>query len=87
MLKTEKFKNVFVPRVMIPATKKLLIMEFIHGVHIDELKAIKERGINAKEMGRTFSQIIVKMIHKYGFVHADPHSGNILLRKSKKGKD
>ena len=27
------------------------------------------------------------MIHKYGFVHADPHSGNILLRKDKKGKD
>ena len=27
------------------------------------------------------------MIHKYGFVHADPHSGNILLRKDKNGND
>lgn len=38
-------------------------------------------------MGIKFSQIVVKMIHKYGFVHADPHSGNILLRKDKKGRD
>jgi aarF domain-containing kinase len=27
------------------------------------------------------------MIHKWGFVHADPHSGNLLVRKNKKGKD
>lgn len=72
---------------MLPPTKKLLVMEYIHGVHIDELEAIKAKGINAREMGKTFSEVIVKMIHKYGFVHADPHSGNILLRKNKKGKD
>lgn len=27
------------------------------------------------------------MIHKYGFVHADPHSGNILVKKDVSGKD
>lgn len=27
------------------------------------------------------------MIHKYGFVHADPHSGNILVKKDKSGGD
>ena len=38
-------------------------------------------------IGKTFSKVIIKMIHKYGFVHADPHSGNILVRKNAKGKD
>jgi predicted unusual protein kinase regulating ubiquinone biosynthesis (AarF/ABC1/UbiB family) len=27
------------------------------------------------------------MIHKYGFVHADPHSGNLLVRKKENGQD
>lgn len=44
-------------------------------------------GINAKKIGRNFSQLITLMIHKYGFVHADPHSGNLLVRKDRKGRD
>ena len=38
-------------------------------------------------MGRNFSNLMTKMTHKYGFVHADPHSGNLLVRKDNKGKD
>lgn len=30
--------------------------------------------------------MIIKMIHKEGFVHADTHSGNLMARKYK-GKD
>ena len=41
-------------------------------------------GINSKSMGRNFSNLMTKMTHKYGFVHADPHSGNLLVRKDKK---
>ena len=44
-------------------------------------------GINSKSMGRNFSNLMTKMTYKYGFVHADPHSGNLLVRKDKKGKD
>ena len=44
-------------------------------------------GINSKSMGRNFSNLMTKITHKYGFVHADPHSGNLLVRKDKKGKD
>lgn len=31
--------------------------------------------------------MIIKMIHKEGFVHADTHAGNIMVRKLKHGKD
>jgi aarF domain-containing kinase len=30
--------------------------------------------------------MIIKMIHKEGFVHADTHSGNLMVRKVR-GKD
>ena len=55
-------------------------------MHFDELERLKQRGINAKRLGTLFSNMIVKMIHKEGYVHADPHSGNLMARKYK-GKD
>ena len=64
-------------------TKKVLVMEFIDGYHIDEIDKIKKAGINSKKMGKSFSKMITKMIHKEGFVHADPHAGNLMVRKYK----
>lgn len=48
---------------------------------------MKAANINPKAMGKTFAKVIVRMIHKYGFVHADPHSGNMLVRKDEKNQD
>ena len=61
-------------------------MEFIHGTHLDELDRLRELKIDTKRIGMLFAQMIIKMIHKDGFVHADPHSGNLMARKHK-GKD
>lgn len=56
-------------------------------MHIDQIDAMKEMNINTKKISRLFSQMIIKMIHKEGFVHADTHSGNLLVRKLKNGQD
>lgn len=44
-------------------------------------------GVNTQEIGKLFSKMIIKMIHKEGFVHADTHSGNLMVRKLKNKKD
>jgi len=62
-------------------------MEYINGIHIDEIDRLKQAKINMTEIGKTFSHMIIKMIHKEGFVHADTHSGNIMARKLKNGQD
>jgi aarF domain-containing kinase len=61
-------------------------MEFIDGVHLDEKAKLQKMGINTKKIGALFSQMIIKMIHKAGFVHADTHCGNLMARKMK-GRD
>ena len=71
---------------MLQPTHRVLIMEFIHGTHIDQLHQMKQEKINTQQLGTLFSQMIIKMIHKEGFVHADTHSGNLMARKFK-GKD
>lgn len=35
MLRKEKFNNVIVPKLLREPTKKLLVMEYIHGCHVD----------------------------------------------------
>lgn len=61
-------------------------MEYIHGIHLDETVKLKRNGINTKKLGALFSHMIIKMIHKEGFVHADTHTGNLMARKVR-GKD
>ena len=85
-LNENNFKSIHVPEVMLNPSKRVLIMEFINGVHIDELQKLNQLKINTKNIGTLFSQMIIKMIHKEGFVHADTHSGNLMARKYK-GKD
>ncbi|KAF9148740.1 hypothetical protein BG015_009501 [Linnemannia schmuckeri] len=59
------------------AQKRVLVMEFMNGSRIDNIEYLKENNILvsevSKEMARTFSQ----MIYKDGFLHCDPHPGNL----------
>ena len=79
------YKNIYVPIVYLKPTKRVLVMEYISGYHIDQLDLIKADSLNLKEIGKIFSNVMIKMIHREGFVHADPHSGNLMIRKKKNG--
>ncbi|KAF9948618.1 hypothetical protein BGZ72_009495 [Mortierella alpina] len=67
------------------AQKRVLVMEFMVGSRIDDLQYLKENNISvsevSNEMARTFSQ----MIYKDGFVHCDPHPGNVMIRPTPPG--
>lgn len=63
------------------STKKILTMEFIEGIKVSNLKALKETGINALLVAEQGCDLILKQIFEHGFFHADPHPGNILILK------
>ena len=83
-LEENGFKNVYVPLLELEPTQRVLVMEFIEGVHIDQVGIMRQMGVNLKKMGKLFSKVIIKMIHKEGFVHADTHTGNMMVRKVNK---
>jgi predicted unusual protein kinase regulating ubiquinone biosynthesis (AarF/ABC1/UbiB family) len=62
-------------------------MEFLKGVHIHELDKIDKMGVNRKKLATTVTKLLNRMIFVYGFLHADPHSGNLMVRKKKGTKD
>ncbi|KAG0368426.1 ABC1 family-domain-containing protein [Gamsiella multidivaricata] len=67
------------------AQKRVLVMEFMDGSRIDNVEYLKANNIKvadvSKEMARTFSQ----MIYKDGFLHCDPHPGNLMIRPKPAG--
>jgi len=73
------------PHVYIPliyedyTTERILVMERIEGVRIDDVAAIEARGFDRKEIARVGIDAYFKMILRDGFFHADPHPGNIFV--------
>lgn len=62
------------------SSRRVLVMEFIEGVKIDNLAELDARGIDREQVARQGTRIVLESIFEHGFFHADPHPGNIFVR-------
>ncbi|MCK0472857.1 AarF/ABC1/UbiB kinase family protein [Halalkalibacter sp. APA_J-10(15)] len=58
-------------------TKKVLTMEFVEGVKLNHLEALREHGYDTKLLAERVTRSILQQILLEGFFHGDPHPGNI----------
>lgn len=76
------------PRIHIPRVKqeltssRVLTMEFIRGVKASDISGMKNYGINPRDIARIAAEFFGDQVHVHGFVHCDPHPGNLLVRLS-----
>ena len=76
----EQFEFIHVPVVYAGlTTNKVLTMEFVPGVKINDVAALDAAGIDRAELARDFIQAMIKQALFDGFFHADPHPGNVLV--------
>ncbi|XP_071747487.1 uncharacterized aarF domain-containing protein kinase 5 [Lepeophtheirus salmonis] len=76
---------VYVPEILWShSSKRILTMEYIDGIKISDGDALTKQGFDLKSLGSDLIKTFAEQICKSGFVHADPHPGNILVRKGKK---
>ncbi len=61
------------------STGKLLAMEYIEGVKITDVEGLREMEFDPKLIAQRGIDLELKQIFEYGFFHADPHPGNILV--------
>ena len=54
--------------------------EFIEGCRIDDKEKIEAMGLKVKDVMTTNISIFAQMIFVSGWVHCDPHPGNIIIR-------
>ena len=64
-------------------TGRVLVMEYIDGLDIDDAPALKERGYDLNEIGQKLIDNWIRQVMQDGFFHADPHPGNVLIRGGK----
>jgi len=83
----QRFGRLFVddPTVHIPtiypnvSTSRLLVMDYIDGVKASNLEEIENRGLDSTIIALRGTQFILRQIFEFGFFHADPHPGNIMV--------
>lgn len=77
---------VYVPRVHWDlCSKRVLTAEYIHGFKVSDVKGIKGTGLDLEDVDRKLVNAFAEQIFHTGFVHADPHPGNILIRQRPSG--
>lgn len=62
------------------STDSVLVMEYVEGVEIDDVAALRARGVDPAALAGRLVQSYVTQVLDDGFFHADPHPGNILVR-------
>ena len=81
---TDMFKDdpsCYIPKVFIKhCRQRLLVMEFVEGLRPDDIDGLKAAGFDPQVIAENGTHIILKMILRHGFFHADPHPGNIFIR-------
>ena len=74
------------PTVHIPlvysryCTKRLLVMERIRGIAPDDPPALRAAGLDTHRIAVNGADMLLTMILRHGFFHADPHPGNLRIR-------
>lgn len=56
-------------------------MEFMEGGQVNDRAYMEKNGINVNEISRNLGKLYSEMIFVNGFVHCDPHPGNVLVKK------
>lgn len=69
------------------STRRVLVMDFLEGGQVNDLEYIQANKIDTFEVANKIGQLYSNMIFTNGFVHSDPHPGNILVKKTSNGVD
>ncbi|MCW1962726.1 ABC1 kinase family protein [Chryseobacterium viscerum] len=78
-------KETYVPKVYEEfCNNNILCMEFIDGIKVTDKTVLLSNNIDPVNVSEAGLRLFVSQILDYGFFHADPHAGNILVKKDGK---
>ncbi len=76
----ELAKHTRVPAIHWVATRRrVLTMEFVEGVKINDREALAARGIETRELAVWAARAFLHQMFRNGFFHCDPHPGNLVV--------
>ncbi|CAF2062554.1 hypothetical protein HID58_072527 [Brassica napus] len=60
-------------------TAQVLTMQFCKGFKVDDVEALKRTNLSPGKVAKVLVEVFAEMIFVHGFIHGDPHPGNILV--------
>lgn len=76
----EVSETIYIPKVYYEyTTRRVLTMERIVGIRIDEFERLDREGYDRKAIAKNGTEAYFKQLFEDGFFHADPHPGNIFV--------
>lgn len=78
-------KYVYIPKVYRQlSNKRVLTAEYIdHAAKVNDVDSLRKMKVNIKDLDKKLFEVFAYQIFTTGFVHADPHPGNVFVRKTK----
>ena len=64
------------------STKRVLMMEFCRGGAVDDVEYIQKNGLSVDDITTKLGRMYSEMVFVHGYVHCDPHPGNVLVRRN-----
>ncbi|XP_077319716.1 aarF domain-containing protein kinase 1 [Lithobates pipiens] len=64
------------------STKRLLVMEYVEGGQVNDREYMERNKIDVNQVSCALGKLYSEMIFVHGFVHCDPHPGNVLVRQN-----
>ncbi|XP_049276326.1 aarF domain-containing protein kinase 1 isoform X2 [Rhipicephalus sanguineus] len=65
--------------------RRVMTMQFCEGGQVNDKAYMEKNGISAMEVSSRLGQLYSEMIFVQGYVHCDPHPGNLLVRQGSQG--
>ena len=76
----ENSNMLIVPKVYFDyCSRTVMTMQWMDGTPISNIQALKDKGIDLKQLARFGVEIFFTQVFKNGFFHADMHPGNIFV--------
>lgn len=70
--------------IYIVVLQRVLTAEWIDGYKISDVKQLEADNFDLADIDRKLFNVFSEQIFNTGFVHADPHPGNVFIRKNAK---
>lgn len=65
------------------SSSRILTMSFEDGVPVSDVTSIVAMGLAPRDVAEIVDDVFTDQIFVHGFVHSDPHPGNLLVRRRK----
>eukprot|EP00611_Tribonema_gayanum_P024301 TRINITY_DN5331_c1_g1_i3.p1 TRINITY_DN5331_c1_g1~~TRINITY_DN5331_c1_g1_i3.p1 ORF type:complete len:758 (-),score=347.01 TRINITY_DN5331_c1_g1_i3:727-3000(-) len=68
------------------STERVLVMEYVPGIKINDIAEIERRGIDRKVLAKRSAEAFLTQLCRYSLFHSDPHPGNVACDEAEGGR-